>query len=508
MFDDQTMEGEFQAMDEARAGWVRCNFAWCDLESVPGVWNLDGTDRVVDKAGEHGMKILGILGSSPSWANGDNPWNYPPTDMDAWRNYVQTVCARYQGGVSAWEVWNEEDIDVFWGSGPDPVAYTALLQATSEEIRAVDPGATIVMGGLAGGLRFEYLSGCLQAGAADYVDAIAYHPYPQTLGTGEYTPQEEKCRQIVQYMHQLISMYTTKDIQLWITEFGWTTCAQSPPGVDLDTQASYMLRSLINYAVTDLEMIFWYSLRDGLDTADEQNGLIKYDFTRKPSYHYYATFEDVFGQAFSVDPAAASFSCSRQDTLEAHCFRATAGGLALAAWKSDDLDDSLALTVTDPSFKSLYAVDPLTGDREVMPGVAQDAQGRLTVSGLLIGKEPLIIEASTAAPPEPKPSGKTFLFAEGYTGEGFEEWLCLANPNPSPTVAHVTYMFADGTTQEQEVPVGATTRQTVYVNDAVGKDKNVSVRVTSDNPIVAERPMYFNYRGAWTGGHDVVGYTP
>ncbi|MBU1670607.1 MAG: hypothetical protein KKF41_16135 [Actinobacteria bacterium] len=25
--------------------------------------------------------------------------------------------------------------------------------------------------------------------------------------------------------------------------------------------------------------------------------------------------------------------------------------------------------------------------------------------------------------------------------------------------------------------------------------------------IIAERPMYFNYLGAWTGGHDVVGAT-
>jgi hypothetical protein len=31
---------------------------------------------------------------------------------------------------------------------------------------------------------------------------------------------------------------------------------------------------------------------------------------------------------------------------------------------------------------------------------------------------------------------------------------------------------------------------------------------TRYDAIVVERPMYFNYGGAWTGGHDVVGYTP
>ena len=102
----------------------------------------------------------------------------------------------------------------------------------------------------------------------------------------------------------------------------------------------------------------------------------------------------------------------------------------------------------------------------------------------------------------------TYYFAEGYTGDGFEEWLCLMNPNPSATTAHITYMFEDGTTQVQDVPIGATTRTTVNVNDEVGPGKNVSVKVEADDSIVAERPMYFDYKGMWNGGHDVVGYAP
>ncbi len=102
-----------------------------------------------------------------------------------------------------------------------------------------------------------------------------------------------------------------------------------------------------------------------------------------------------------------------------------------------------------------------------------------------------------------------FYFAEGYTGTGtFDEYLCLMNPNAASTKAYITYMFADGTTQEQEVEIGATSRTTVNVNSVVGADKDVSVMLRADEYIVAERPMYFNYNGAWTGGHDVVGYTP
>jgi len=99
-------------------------------------------------------------------------------------------------------------------------------------------------------------------------------------------------------------------------------------------------------------------------------------------------------------------------------------------------------------------------------------------------------------------------FAEGYTGTGFEEWLCLMNPNDSATTAHITFMFEDGSTRNKEVNIGATTRKTIFLNQEVGLDKQVSVKVTCDDPIVAERPMYFDYKGAWTGGHDVMGLTP
>ena len=82
------------------------------------------------------------------------------------------------------------------------------------------------------------------------------------------------------------------------------------------------------------------------------------------------------------------------------------------------------------------------------------------------------------------------------------------NPATKATTAHLTFMFADGKTQTKDVAIGATTRTTVKVNNIVGAGKDVSVRVTSDSPIVAERPMYFNYKNAWNGGHDVIGYTP
>jgi hypothetical protein len=101
----------------------------------------------------------------------------------------------------------------------------------------------------------------------------------------------------------------------------------------------------------------------------------------------------------------------------------------------------------------------------------------------------------------------TYYFAEGYTGAGFQEYLCIGNANDTAVSATITYMFPDGTTQDQPVEVSAKSRTTVNVNAAVGPDRDVSARVTSIESIVVERPMYFLYGGIWSGGHDAVGAT-
>jgi hypothetical protein len=102
-------------------------------------------------------------------------------------------------------------------------------------------------------------------------------------------------------------------------------------------------------------------------------------------------------------------------------------------------------------------------------------------------------------------SVQSLYFAEGYTGAGYQEYLCLFNPRGEDSFTRITYMFADGANQVQDILVPAESRVTVDVNAVAGADREVSAKVDSSQPIVAERPMYFSYEGAWTGGHVVVG---
>jgi len=108
-------------------------------------------------------------------------------------------------------------------------------------------------------------------------------------------------------------------------------------------------------------------------------------------------------------------------------------------------------------------------------------------------------------------SASTFYFAEGTCRPGFDPYICIQNPGAADAKVTITYMKGDGTTDTQDVTVGKNSRATVVVTDRLGTgddaahDFSAKVECTNGQAIIAERPMYFNYKGAWTGGHDVVG---
>ncbi|MDY6796924.1 MAG: PQQ-binding-like beta-propeller repeat protein [Actinomycetota bacterium] len=102
-------------------------------------------------------------------------------------------------------------------------------------------------------------------------------------------------------------------------------------------------------------------------------------------------------------------------------------------------------------------------------------------------------------------TSRSWYFAEGYTGEGFEEWLTLANPNADDANVAVTYLYQGEEAATENYAVAANTRRTLSVNLEAGSGKDVSMVVESNQPILAERPMYFSYSGVWDGGSCVTG---
>lgn len=102
-----------------------------------------------------------------------------------------------------------------------------------------------------------------------------------------------------------------------------------------------------------------------------------------------------------------------------------------------------------------------------------------------------------------------WFFAEGTTRSDFEEWICVQNPSSETADVEITYMLDTGETKVEAFNMGPNTRETKSVNAFVGPGADVSCVINTTNgvDIVVERPMYFNYKGIWPGGHCVVGFT-
>ena len=104
---------------------------------------------------------------------------------------------------------------------------------------------------------------------------------------------------------------------------------------------------------------------------------------------------------------------------------------------------------------------------------------------------------------------RAWYFAEGTTRDNFAQYFSIENVNAALSDVRITYMLADGASRAQAVSVPGRSRVTVDVNAFLeaGADNSALVETVNDVPVVVERPMYFNYKGAWTGGHDVMGVT-
>ena len=99
---------------------------------------------------------------------------------------------------------------------------------------------------------------------------------------------------------------------------------------------------------------------------------------------------------------------------------------------------------------------------------------------------------------------RQWYFAEGCTTSSFEEYLTIQNPNAAWATVDVTYLINGGQPIVKQHRVAPESRYTIMVNADAGPGLEVSAAIRSDQPILAERPMYFDLAGM-DGGHIVMG---
>ncbi len=208
------MPDNLRVMKAAGIRWVRADFSWSGVQHEDGgEFRFEHLDRVVDAVEKEGMAVLPILNYNVGWAT--------PAylHLDKWCAYVEAMVTRYKDRILYWEVWNEPNLDGFWGEKANPAHYAVLLEATYKTIKKIDPQLQVVYGGVAG-TPMEFIIGTLEAGAADYFDVFNVHPYSQGLTSMART---QKFYEIMSHVEGVVKAYKPQGCPIWITEMGWAT---------------------------------------------------------------------------------------------------------------------------------------------------------------------------------------------------------------------------------------------------------------------------------------------
>jgi hypothetical protein len=103
----------------------------------------------------------------------------------------------------------------------------------------------------------------------------------------------------------------------------------------------------------------------------------------------------------------------------------------------------------------------------------------------------------------------SWFVAEGRTGSFFDMYVLLANPGTVAANVTITFLLPNGTTVVQNRTLSPTSRTTIHVDSVPGlADTDVSASITSDQPIIVERAMYWpDPFTNWYEAHNSAGVT-
>jgi endo-1,4-beta-mannosidase len=278
------------------AHWVRTSLHWKDVE--PASANQDDwvkADRIVADAQQQHLSLIFTVDVAPDWAGGQQTGAFG-TDPATYAAFVAKVAARYRGKVDVYELGNEPNLTSYV-THPSAQTYTQILRAAYPAIKAADPGAFVLTGGL-GGTRDKsgnidgetFARQLYQDGAKGFFDAIAYHPY-----TYPQLPSKEATAGGRGWSHMLgvrALMVQNGDgaKPIWITEFGAPT--QGPKSVSEAMQAEILQNGFDLWKTYSWGGVMsWFTYQDkGTDSTTHKDwfGLISQSGAHKPSYAAYA----------------------------------------------------------------------------------------------------------------------------------------------------------------------------------------------------------------------------
>lgn len=306
-----------RTLDDARSIGItslRVQFGWDRAQPTgPDSYEWAAFDRLAAAARSRGLQLLPVLTFTPAWARADgcDSPRCRPLDVRAFARFAGAAAGRYaQLDVHTWEIWNEPNSRGAWLPRADSSEYVEILRAASRSIRAADPSARIVSGGLAskeskdGNIsQLDFLEAMCASGVNRDLDAVGFHPYSYPV-LPSTSIEWNAWSQIVETPRSFASIlraHGSPDMPIWLTEYGAPTggpgatatasdtqVENSPDHVDEQYQAM-MATDSVEAAVRTEQIggLFWYTDRDlGVDRGNVENffGLRRVDGSVKPAW--------------------------------------------------------------------------------------------------------------------------------------------------------------------------------------------------------------------------------
>jgi hypothetical protein len=108
------------------------------------------------------------------------------------------------------------------------------------------------------------------------------------------------------------------------------------------------------------------------------------------------------------------------------------------------------------------------------------------------------------------PAGaRNWFLAEGSTGQWFETFVLISNPNATAVEATIRYLTPSGVARTEVRTLPPTSRTTILIDSLPGLGStDVSCSIAASGNIVVERSMYWpGVPGPWYGANNTVGIT-
>ncbi len=257
-----------------------------DVDGVPT--RFAELDRLVGTAAAHGLALLPVIENTPSW-DAQQPGSpaSPPESLSPFGDFLTALVHRYgpRGTywaahssipvvpIHMWQIWNEPHFAGHWSVQPFAPSYVALLAAAHAAVKATDPGAQVVLAGLAD-FSWRYLDEIYRVpGAARLFDVVAIHPY---------TAQPSGVIVILRRARAVMDRFGDTRKPILATEITWPSSqGKAPPQFGVGTTESQQAQRLAellpllsaNRASLRLQGFYWYTWM-----GDESPGIAPYAF--------------------------------------------------------------------------------------------------------------------------------------------------------------------------------------------------------------------------------------